>query len=188
MDIKKILVVVDMQNDFVTGALRNEEAIKIVPDVVKKVQEAAKAGDTLIVFTQDTHFDNYMETQEGKNLPVPHCLINTKGWDIIDELKPFANELWTYEKTGFGSAALGEGLWRYSHNGSGVEKIEVIGICTDICVLSNVALIKAFLPEVPIEVDATCCAGVTPESHDTALNAMKAIQVKVTGQGKEVWR
>ncbi len=187
-EIKKVLVVVDMQNDFVTGALRNEEAIKIVPDVVKKVQEAAKAGDTLIAFTQDTHFDNYLETQEGKNLPVPHCLVDTKGWNIIDELKPFVNESWTYEKTGFGSTALGEELWRYTHNGSGVEKIEVVGICTDICVLSNATIIKAFLPEILIEVDAKCCAGVTPESHDTALNAMKAIQIKVVNQDKEAWR
>lgn len=192
MSVKKILVVVDMQNDFVTGALRNEEAIKIVPDVVKKVKEAALSSDTLVIFTQDTHLPDYMETQEGKNLPVPHCIEGTEGWEIIEELKPFVktDSAWLpFRKGTFGSVALGEELRDFVRKGNeNIEKIEFIGLCTDICVLSNATLVKAFLPEVPIEVDATCCAGVTPESHDTALNAMKAIQIKVNGQGDEAWR
>lgn len=192
MSVKKILVVVDMQNDFVTGALRNEEAIKIVPDVVKKVKEAALSSDTLVIFTQDTHLPDYMETQEGKNLPVPHCIEETEGWEIIEELKPFVktDSAWLpFRKGTFGSVALGEELRDFiQKDNKKIEKIEFIGLCTDICVLSNATLVKAFLPEVPIEVDATCCAGVTPESHDTALNAMKAIQIKVNGQGSEAWR
>ena len=233
----KVLVVVDMQNDFVTGALRNEEAIKIVPDVVNKVKNATLSKDTLVIFTQDTHKENYMETQEGKNLPVPHCIEGTEGWEIINELKPFVTfyndeshlllsnpfssnfieSIWkrarkfqgvptgttqnaedmakningtkwfSLRKGTFGSVTLGEELRDFIGK-ENIEKIEFIGLCTDICVLSNATLVKAFLPEVPIEVDATCCAGVTPESHDTALNAMKAIQIKVTGQGKEAWR
>ena len=192
MSVKKILVVVDMQNDFVTGALRNEEAIKIVPDVVKKVKDAALSKDTLVIFTQDTHLPDYMETQEGKNLPVPHCIEGTEGWEIIEELKPFVktDSTWLpFRKGTFGSVALGEELRDFvGKENENIEKIEFIGLCTDICVLSNATLVKAFLPEVPIEVDATCCAGVTPESHDTALNAMKAIQIKVNGQGDEAWR
>ena len=192
MSVKKILVVVDMQNDFVTGALRNEEAIKIVPDVVNKVKDAALSKDTLVIFTQDTHLTDYMETQEGKNLPVPHCIEETEGWEIIEELKPFVktDSAWLpFRKGTFGSVALGEELRDFiQKDNKKIEKIEFIGLCTDICVLSNATLVKAFLPEVPIEVDATCCAGVTPESHDTALNAMKAIQIKVNGQGDEAWR
>lgn len=189
MDIKKILVVVDMQNDFVTGALRNEEAIKIVPDVVNKVKNATLSKDTFIVFTKDTHHSDYMDTQEGKNLPVPHCIEGTDGWEIIEELKPFVGlAWWPIRKGTFGSVDLGEALRDLIRTNNKIEKIEFIGLCTDICVLSNATLVKAFLPEIPIEVDATCCAGVTPESHDTALNAMKAIQIKVTGQGKEAWR
>ena len=191
-EIKKVLIVVDMQNDFVTGALRNEEAIKIVPDVINKVKKAKDNKDTLIVFTQDTHKENYMKTQEGKNLPIPHCIKGTEGWEIIDELKPFVSSeiRWLpFEKGTFGSVVLGEELKSFIRtNGVKTEKIEFIGLCTDICVLSNATLVKAFLPEIPIEVDATCCAGVTPESHDTALNAMKAIQIRVTGQGEEAWR
>ena len=190
--IKKVLVVVDMQNDFVTGALRNEEAIKIVPDVMNKVKDATLSEDTLIIFTQDTHEENYMETQEGKNLPVPHCIRGTKGWEIIDELKPFMSSeiMWfSFEKGTFGSVVLGDILKNLTNDiYKKIEKIEFIGLCTDICVLSNATLVKAFLPEIPIEVDATCCAGVSPGSHDTALNAMKAIQIKVIGQGKEAWR
>ena len=185
---KKILVVVDMQNDFVTDALRNEEGIKIVPAVQKKVEEAVNNND-IVVFTMDTHYDNYMQTEEGANLPVPHCIQGTKGWEIVDELKGFA------EKSGrvliketFGSDKLGEQIKTIIAENRDIDKIELIGLCTDICVISNAVIAKAFAPNVPIYVDAACCAGVTPESHDTALKAMEAIQVHVENKGNESWR
>lgn len=180
----KILIVVDMQNDFVNGCLGTPEAREIVPAVVDKV----KNWDGAVLFTRDTHFDNYLETQEGKNLPVPHCIQGTHGWDIIDELKPFVTEDNVFDKPTFGSTDLMEyfnfdsdSIWSYNSvfGGLELESITLIGVCTDICVISNAMLLKAEMPEVPIIVDAYCCAGVTPTSHDTALNAMSACQIKV---------
>jgi nicotinamidase-related amidase len=179
-----ILIVVDMQNDFVNGCLGTPEAREIVPAVVDKV----KNWDGAVLFTRDTHFDNYLETQEGKNLPVLHCIQGTHGWDIIDELKPFVTEDNTFDKPTFGSTRLMEYfnletdcIWSYNSDFGGldIESITLIGVCTDICVISNAMLLKAEMPEVPIIVDAYCCAGVTPISHTTALNAMRACQIRI---------
>ena len=173
---RKLLIVVDMQNDFTTGALRNEDAIAIIPNVVTKVKEALADG-TDVIFTRDTHYDNYMGTEEGKNLPVPHCIEGTPGWELIDELKPYAvSPARIIDKLTFGSSELGQLL---SSEYADCDQIELIGICTDICVISNALLTKAFLPDAHVRVDASCCAGVTPESHRTALDAMKACHVEI---------
>ena len=166
-----ILIVVDMQNDFIDGALGTREAVKIVPAVRKKIEDAREKGRT-VIFTRDTHKGNYLSTQEGANLPVPHCIENTPGWQISGAL-PVEDSI-VIDKPTFGSKALGEYLSELSP-----EHIELIGLCTDICVISNALLIKAFLPEVPVTVDAACCAGVTPERHKTALSAMTCCQIEV---------
>lgn len=171
----KILVVIDMQNDFVTGSLRNEEAIRIIPSVKRKIEEELKK-DVRVYFTQDTHFPSYLSSEEGKNLPVEHCIGGSWGWEIIPELKEYAKDLrcGVYSKYTFGSTDLGKRL-----SAKYIKEIEIIGICTDICVISNALLLKAFCPEAHIVVDASCCAGVTPESHKTALEAMKACQIEI---------
>jgi nicotinamidase-related amidase len=168
---KKLLVVVDMQNDFISGSLGTKEAEAIVSNVKRKIEEYEAAGDE-IVFTLDTHEDNYLETQEGKNLPVKHCIRGTDGWEIDDRLKEFQGK--RFEKVTFGSMTLGE----YAAEKE-FESIELAGLCTDICVISNAMIIKAAVPETPVIVDASCCAGVSPESHENALNAMKVCQIKV---------
>ncbi len=168
-----VLVVVDMQNDFIDGALGTKEAVAIVPAVVKKIKDF----DGTVLYTRDTHQSNYMDTQEGRNLPIPHCIEGTDGW----QLQPDVAALVTQEpidKPTFGSVALGEELVRMDGT-ERIERITLVGLCTDICVISNAMLIKAFLPEVPIQVDETCCAGVTPESHKLALEAMKACQIQI---------
>ena len=169
----KLLVVVDMQNDFVSGALGTPEAADIVPYVVGKVVEAVNAG-TDIIFTQDTHGSDYLNTQEGKNLPVPHCIKGSEGWEIIPQLQEYARGRACLEKSGFGSTALAHLAARGKY-----EEIELVGLCTDICVISNAMLLKSALPEVPISVDAACCAGVTPASHQNALEAMKMCQISI---------
>jgi len=185
---KKLLIVVDMQNDFVTGALKNEEGIKMVPVVVEKVKTAFENGD-IVVFTKDTHENNYMETEEGANLPVPHCIKDSWGWEVIDELKEYAQKSEAvYLKETFGSAELGKEISRIIAANKDITKIELIGLCTDICVISNAVIAKAFAPNIPIFVDATCCAGVTPASHDIAIQAMETIHVHVENKGKEIWR
>lgn len=168
-----VLIVVDMQNDFIDGALGTKEAVAIVPNVKKKIENF----DGTVIFTRDTHFEDYMETQEGRNLPVPHCIMGTEGWQIRPEL----DELRTtkaIDKVTFGSSALGDLLVSMDQEDA-IESIEIIGLCTDICVISNAMIAKAYLPEVPITVDSSCCAGVTPQSHDNALEAMKMCQIKV---------
>ncbi len=191
-----ILVVVDMQNDFITGALRNEEAIKIVPYVVDKVKKATEDENTVVVFTRDTHDEyNYMDTIEGKNLPVLHCLNNTEGWEIIDELKPYAGTL--FNKNTFGSLHLGNYIGnlndeyvdrRKKGKDIKIDEIEFIGVCTDICVISNVLLTKAIVPNVEIVVDAAGCAGTNLDKHDIALSAMESCHIKIMNKGKEPWR
>lgn len=166
----KYLIVVDMQVDFITGALGSKDAEAIVPNVVEKV----KNFDGKIIFTRDTHFDNYMDTQEGKKLPVPHCIKDTDGWQICDELQPFAETV--IDKITFGSVELPRILESF---GEPIEEIELCGLCTDICVISNAMILKATFPEVKISVDASCSAGVTKENHLTALNAMKAVQIEI---------
>lgn len=175
-----ILIVVDMQNDFVTGALGTPEAERIVPLVAGRVEEGIARGEE-ILFTRDTHGPDYLATQEGKKLPVPHCIRGTEGWEIIPRLRPDTAGRNVIDKPTFASRALGEELVRLNDAGP-VRKITLIGVCTDICVLSNALLAKAFLPEAEIVVEAGCCAGVTPESHRTALEAMKACQITVKAE------
>ena len=160
-----ILVVVDMQNDFIDGALGTKEAVAIVPKVVEKI----KGFKGRILYTRDTHSEKYLDTQEGRNLPVPHCIKGTKGWELHPEIEAEREEM-PIDKRTFGSDALGE---------TGIESITFVGLCTDICVISNAMIVKAFLPEVPVIVDAACCAGVTKESHENALKAMQMCQIKV---------
>ena len=166
----KYLIVVDMQVDFITGSLGSELAMAIVPNVVEKV----KGFDGKVIFTRDTHFEDYMNTQEGKNLPVPHCIKDSDGWQICDELKPYAETI--VDKLTFGSIELPKFLESFDKP---IDKIELCGLCTDICVISNAIVLKAAFPEVPIAVDSSCSAGVTVESHNTALDAMRAVQIEV---------
>ena len=166
----KYLIVVDMQKDFITGSLGSELAEKIVPDVVEKVKKFAGK----VIFTRDTHFVDYMQTQEGKKLPVQHCIKDTDGWQICDELKSYVNDV--VDKITFGSVDLPGILKDY---GDEIDEIELCGLCTDICVISNAMILKASFPETKIVVDGKCCAGVSVESHKTALEAMKAVQIEI---------
>ena len=166
----KYLIVVDMQVDFITGSLGSDLATAIVPNVVEKV----KSFDGKVIFTRDTHFENYMGTSEGKNLPVPHCIKDTDGWQICDELRAYAKTV--VDKPTFGSMALPKLL---EDDGEPIEKIELCGLCTDICVISNAMILKAAFPEATVAVDSSCSAGVSVESHNTALAAMRAVQIEV---------
>ncbi len=170
----KYLIVVDVQKDFVDGALGTTEAQAMIPNLLEKVN----SFDGTILFTQDTHTTDYLNTQEGRNLPVPHCMKGTDGWKLIPELETIAKdrEAVIYEKPCFGSTQLASDL----ASAGNVESVELVGLCTDICVVSNALLIKAALPEVPVSVDARCCAGVTPEKHDAALLTMESCQISVT--------
>lgn len=171
----KYLIVVDMQNDFITGSLGTKEAEAVLPKVIEKV----KNYEGIVIYTKDTHKEGYLATQEGKNLPVEHCMEGTWGWELAGELEELSKEKKVFNKPTFGSIELASYL---TEENEGIEEIELCGLCTDICVISNAFVIKANLPEVPVTVDASCCAGVTPESHLNALSAMKMCQVKVTNQ------
>lgn len=171
-----ILIVVDMQNDFIDGALGTPEAIAIVPKAAEKI----RSFPGRVLFTRDTHEENYLETQEGKNLPVPHCIRGTEGWQICPQLAELCTEP-PIDKETFGSAGLAA-LLQTANQENPIQSITLIGLCTDICVISNALLLKAFLPEVKITVDASCCAGVTPESHHLALSAMKACQIEIKNE------
>ena len=166
----KILIVVDMQNDFIDGALGTKEAAAIVP----YVKDVIESFDGKVYFTRDTHFENYMQTQEGANLPVPHCIKDTDGWRIRAELDAL-RKTEAIDKLTFGSSALVDVLKAEKD----IESITFVGLCTDICVISNAMVVKAFFPEVPLIVDAKGCAGVSPESHKRALEAMKVCQIKI---------
>ena len=171
---KKILIVVDMQKDFVDGALGTKEAVAIVDNVVKKI----KAFDGDIIATYDTHNENYMDTQEGKKLPVPHCIKNTEGFELDKRVQAALDEKGfkaVYKPT-FGSVDLIDVIKKYDVDNT---EIQLIGLCTDICVVSNALLLKANFPEMNISVDATCCAGVTPQKHLAALETMKSCQIDV---------
>ena len=169
----KILVVVDMQKDFIDGALGTAEAVAIVP----YVKQVIETFDGKVLFTRDTHFEDYMQTQEGKNLPVMHCVKGTPGWEIHPELEALRKTA-AIDKLTFGSSELPKILAQEEK----IESITFLGLCTDICVISNVMITKAFFPEVPVIVDARGCAGVTPESHKNALAAMKMCQVAVINE------
>ncbi len=174
---KKLLIVVDMQKDFVDGALGSKEAVTIVDNVVNKIENFD--GD--IIVTYDTHSENYMETQEGKNLPVPHCIKGTDGWELDSKVRKAVDkrEYKAIEKPTFGSTELVEYI-KANYDESELE-IELIGLCTDICVVSNALLIKANFLETRVSVDASCCAGVTVDSHNAALTTMKMCQINVIG-------
>lgn len=168
---KKLLVVVDMQNDFIGGALGTQEAQSILPAVRARIADARKEGEE-VAFTRDTHGEDYLSTQEGKNLPVPHCIAGTAGHEIAAGLCLAGERV--FDKPAFGSIELAAYVKE-----RGFAAVELVGVCTDICVISNALLIKAFCPEAEVCVRAGCCAGVTPQSHQTALEAMRACQVKI---------
>lgn len=173
----KYLIVVDMQNDFITGSLGTKEAEAILPKVIEKVKNFSGT----VIYTKDTHQTDYMTTQEGKNLPVEHCMEGTWGWDLAGELETLSNGCKVFNKPTFGSVELAKYLVEENKKAA-MEEIELCGLCTDICVISNAFVIKANLTEVPVTVDASCCAGVTPESHLNALSAMKMCQVAVKNE------
>ena len=168
---KQLLVVVDMQNDFVTGSLGSAEATKIVPNVVDLVQKCASQGYD-VVFTRDTHGSDYLATQEGVNLPVVHCVKDSWGWQIVDQLLPYATKV--IDKPTFGSIELANFVASGNYN-----QVTLVGLCTDICVISNAMLIKAHCLQTLVKVVSSCCAGVTPASHENALQAMKMCQISV---------
>ncbi|MCD7835940.1 MAG: cysteine hydrolase [Lachnospiraceae bacterium] len=173
---KKYLIVVDMQQDFVYGMLGSQEAREIVPHVIEKV----KGFDGEVIFTRDTHTADYLNTQEGRMLPVEHCIDGSEGWRLIEPLDELCSKgkLKCYLKGTFGCIGLAEDL-RAQDSGHGIESIELVGVCTDICVVSNALLLKAYMPEVSIYVDSSCCAGVTPQKHEAALETMRSCQINV---------
>lgn len=162
-----------MQRDFIDGALGTPEAVAIVPRVAEKI----RGFDGLVLATRDTHTKDYLSTLEGRNLPVTHCVLGTPGWEIHPEIAALLEET-PIDKPTFGSVELGESL-RSLDKESGVESVTLVGLCTDICVISNALLVKAYLPQVPVLVDASCCAGVTPESHSNALDALRMCQIQI---------
>lgn len=191
----KVVIVVDMQNDFIDGSLGTKEAQNIVPAVTETIKQLADEN-TVILFTRDTHPENYMDTLEGKNLPVPHCIEGTNGWEInaevwgayqscmnkymnsSDIVYPFAiNQI--IDKPTFGSMDLQNVLFMIEDSVAPIEEITLMGLCTGICVMSNAILCKATLPEVPVNVIANCCACVTPDTHNTAIEAMKLCQINI---------
>ena len=172
---KKTLIVIDMQNDFISEALGTKEAQAIVPNVKKKIEEYKARGDE-IIFTQDTHFNNYLLTNEGKHLPIRHCVIDSYGWQIADELNTITDDYLNVDY--IHKYTFGFNYWE-EYN---LKEVELVGLCTDICVVSNALILKATFPEINITVDASCCAGVTPESHQAALTTMKMCQINVIGE------
>ncbi len=168
----KVLAIIDMQKDFIDGALGTKEAVAIVPKVAARLAQARVDGET-VVFTRDTHHADYLLTQEGQKLPVPHCLEGTDGWQIDAALA--VEDAPIFDKPGFGSPALIE----YLRSLPALDGVEFIGLCTDICVITNAMMTKGALPEVPLSVRADCCAGVTPQSHETALQAMRMCKISI---------
>lgn len=172
----RYLIVVDMQRDFVTGVLGTKEAQQILPAVVEKAQ----GFEGQVIFTRDTHQSDYMETQEGKYLPVPHCIQNSEGWQLVEPLEEIRAKRQSpvYDKVTFGCPELARDLVQANQQET-IESIELIGVCTDICVVSNALTIKAHLPEVSMYVDPACCAGVTPQAHEAALTTMRSCQIQI---------
>ena len=166
---KRTLIVVAMQNDFITGSLGTKEAAAIVDNVKHKIAEYRAAGEN-IIFTRDTHQEDYLQTNEGRHLPVMHCIEGTKGWQIAEGLE--VAEAVYINKPSFGYTQWGAFQF---------EEVELVGVCTDICVVSNALMLKAIYPNITISVDAACCAGTTPENHKAALITMKMCQVEILG-------
>lgn len=176
---EKILVVIDMQKDFIDGSLGTPEAEAIVDRVADKI----RTYDSEHVYaTRDTHLDDYLETQEGQNLPVVHCLKGSNGWRMSRRLSPLIREDHIFDKPTFGSLDLADKLSSLNDHAKDGIAIELVGLCTDICVVSNALLFKAEMPEVKISVDASCCAGVTPEKHEAALDTMESCQINITNR------
>ncbi len=169
----RTLIVIDMQNDFIDGSLGTAEAVAIVKNVRAKIDEYLSAGDR-VIYTRDTHGAYYLSPPEGKKLPVEHCIKGGTGWQIADAV--WVDGCTVIDKPSFGYMGWGE-LGLDAHG-----CIEIVGLCTDICVVSNALILKALLPEAQLSVDASCCAGVTPESHSAALTTMKMCQIDVTGE------
>ena len=170
---KKILLVIDMQNDFIDGALGSADALSIVSDVAKRISEF----DGEVIFTRDTHFENYLSTSEGKKLPVKHCIKGSYGWQISEAL-PIPEGARIFDKESFGSPELAKQLASENAD-SEISEIELVGLCTDICVISNAFLLKAYLPECEIKVNSALCRGVTPDSHSNALSAMAVCHINI---------
>lgn len=164
---KKTLIVIDMQNDFIDMALGTKEAVSIVPNVKARIAAYIEAGDE-VIFTRDTHFEDYLQTTEGKYLPVEHCIKDTKGWEIADGL--YAEGCKIIDKPNFG--------WPH-WNEETLEEVELVGLCTDICVISNALIIKALFPDACVKVNTKCCAGVSVESHNAALKTMGMCQIEL---------
>ncbi len=177
---QRALVIVDVQNDFVSGALGSDEARAMLPRLLDK----ARSFQGRLVFTMDSHGKDYLSTQEGRLLPVPHCLRGGEGWRLVPELNEFARDHGShiFQKDSFGSVDLASAVADWARRGE-IDGVELVGLCTDICVVSNALLIKAFSPELEVRVDASCCAGVTPLRHLQALEVMKSCQVLVDNEG-----
>lgn len=173
---KKILVVIDMQNDFIDGSLGTTEAVKIIEPVCRKIQVSLEEGATVLA-TRDTHQPDYLNTAEGRSLPVEHCIENTPGWQLNPEIARLIQGCTVIDKPSFGSFLLVEKIRELTAEEP--AQLELAGLCTDICVVSNALLLKAAFPEIPIFVDSSCCAGVTPASHEAALLTMKMCQIQV---------
>ena len=171
---RKILLVIDMQNDFIDGALGTPEAEAIVDDVAAEIAKFPAAD---VFATRDTHPENYLDTQEGKNLPVVHCVKGTPGWELNPQIAAALGDAAIIDKPTFGSKELADRMAQLAQEDE--LDITLVGLCTDICVVSNALLIKAFLPETPVRVIAGCCAGVTPESHQAALKTMQMCQIQI---------
>ena len=169
------LIVIDMQNDFVYGSLNNEAAEKVIPLIEQKLAQF----DGKILFTRDTHCSNYMDTLEGRNLPVEHCIKGSEGWEIVEPLRKYLDKAaCIYDKKTFGSLRLAQDIKAINEIES-ITSIEIVGVCTDICVISNAMLIKAAMPEVPVRICSGCCAGTSEEAHKTALAAMAGCQIEI---------
>lgn len=187
----KIMILIDCQNDFITGPLGSKEAVIAADNIAKYIQEYNDYNKTLLLYTKDTHYTDYLETAEGKVLPNPHCIEGTPGWSIYKSISSEADYgkyfcVYSAEdirnsrilKNTFGSERLIEVLKDVSKNYH-IESIEFMGFCTDICIVSNILMTKAALPETPILVRASCCAGTTPEAHEAALKVMHSCQIEI---------
>ncbi len=170
------LLVIDMQKDFINGSLGSREAQAIIPQVVHRIRASLAEGRQLL-FTQDTHYEDYLTTSEGRHLPVPHCQENTEGWRLHEAIAPYAED--TLKKPGFGSTELVTILGKNAENKGANLDISMVGLCTDICVVCNALLLRCHFPEAVLRVYADCCAGITPDSHDAALKVLKACQIEI---------
>lgn len=173
---EKYLLVIDVQNDFVAGSLGSEDAQNVLKNIIKKVKDF----DGTVMFTRDTHQEDYLSTQEGRYLPVKHCIEGTDGWQLVDSLQDYANrhESIIYDKPSFGNMNLASDIKSLYKLGR-LESVELIGLDTDICVISNALIIKAAVPELPIYVDPACCAGSSREKHEAAIEVMKSCQIQM---------